>query len=123
MKPMIQSKLVSLVALMREVMTSNPPWESVTSTMVMAQIRKKTIAAVSASFSVSWWLTPSTPRGLAKEYRVHIRPAARSAEADLFILIGCSSAIIEYASTNTTATMVIILTILLLVAVLNILFS
>ena len=91
---MIQSRLVSLVALMREVMTSKPPWESTTSTIVIAQIRKNTIAAVSASFSVSWWLTPSTPRGLAKEYRVHIRPAAIRAVADLLILIGCSSAII-----------------------------
>ena len=94
MKPIIQSRLVSFVALMREVMTSKPPWESVTSTMVIAQIRKNTMAAVSASFSVSWWLTASTPSGLAKEYKVHIRPAAINAVADLLILIGCSRAIV-----------------------------
>lgn len=56
-KPMIHIRVVCFVVRMIEVMTSKPLWASITSTIVMAPIRKKTICAVDATDSSSWWLT------------------------------------------------------------------
>ena len=57
MRLIIQSKETSLVVLMREVITSKPLWASITSTMVIAPIKKKTISAVDAIVSLSWCFT------------------------------------------------------------------
>ena len=75
-----------------EVITSKPLCASITSTIVMAPIRKKTIWAVEETDSLSCC---STRRGLPlhSAYTVQSTPAPTSADADLLILIGCSNAI------------------------------
>lgn len=52
-KPTSHISLAWLVVPMREVMTSKPSWASITSTMVIAPIRKNTICAVEATDSSS----------------------------------------------------------------------
>ncbi|MGY3459863.1 hypothetical protein ACVWW5_005313 [Bradyrhizobium sp. LM3.4] len=52
-KPISHIRRIWLVVLMREVMTSKPSWASMTSTMVIAPIRKNTICAVEATDSSS----------------------------------------------------------------------
>jgi hypothetical protein len=50
-KPISHIRRTWLVVLMREVMTSKPSWASITSTMVIAPIRKNTICAVETTDS------------------------------------------------------------------------
>ena len=96
-----QSSLRLLRVLMWSVMTWNPPCRSISSTMVMAPIRKKRISLVSPSCSIS----ASLPSRLNT---VHSAPHISRAIAALSMRSLCSSAMQRYPSTKIRIMVIII---------------
>ena len=76
----------------RRVSTSKPLCASITSTMVMAPIRKKTICAVPVSDSANSALT-APASGPARAYSTQSAPEPSRAAADLLTPSGCSKTI------------------------------
>src|SRR5712672_1967363 len=101
-KPTSHIRVACFLVRISEVITSKPLCASITSTIVMAPIRKNTIWAVEETDSLSCC---STRAGLPLNtaYTVHSTPAPTSADADLLTLIGCSNAIAAYAMTKIVA--------------------
>ena len=75
-KPIIHISVTCFLVRISEVMTSKPLWASITSTIVMAPIRKKTIWAVEATDSLSCL---SDQRVVAAEHGID-RPQQAGAE-------------------------------------------
>lgn len=101
-----QSSLRLLRVLMWSVMTWNPPCRSISSTMVMAPIRKKSISLVSPSCSIScvpiWASLPS------RLNTVHNAPHISRAIAALSMRSLCSSAMQRYPNTKIRIMVIII---------------
>ena len=101
-----QSSLRLLRVLMWSVMTWNPPCRSISSTMVMAPIRKKRISLVSPSCSIScvpiWASLPS------RLNTVHNAPHISRAIAALSMRNLCSSAMQRYPNTKIRIMVIII---------------
>ena len=94
----IQSSFLFFLAVMVSVMMLNPPYRSITSTMVIALMRKIRISHVSPSCSSTLAFTSVSPDMVA--YIAQSSPHIISANVPLLVCRGCSQVIRRYPTTN-----------------------